>query len=169
MGKKEISNNNNEVKEDKSINDTSTEVKNKDKYDIVANIHPDDAKDKVFVAIIKALVKNGNVPSTPKELSQYILKHKLTNLGGSTPFATVSSRISQHFKKCSEHKPGHSPRPPLLGKKSFDGMHSRKLYYFIDSPYIEVADIPHPLTKLPVKSSQTKKEIDKSDNKSTSE
>jgi len=81
MGKKEISNNNNEVKEDKSINDTSTEVKNKDKYDIVANIHPDDAKDKVFVAIIKALVKNGNVPSTPKELSQYILKHKLTNLG----------------------------------------------------------------------------------------
>lgn len=81
MGKKEISSNKNEVKTDKNEKEDNVETKNKDKYDIVANIHPDDAKDKVFVAIIKALVKNGNVPSTPKELSQYILKHKLTNLG----------------------------------------------------------------------------------------
>jgi len=36
-------------------------------------------------------------------------------------------------------------------------MHSRKLYYFIDSPYIEVADIPNPLTKL---TAQSKKESD---------
>ncbi|ORX53820.1 hypothetical protein BCR36DRAFT_403478 [Piromyces finnis] len=163
MGKKELNGqptNNIEKKEEK-INtnvEGKNNQKNKDKYDIVANIHPDDAKDKVFVAIIKALVKNGNTPSTPKELSQYILKHKLTNLGGSTPFATVSSRISQHFKKCSEHKPGHSPRPPLLGKKSFDGMHSRKLYYFIDSPFIKVADIPHPLTKLAAQKAEAKNE-----------
>ena len=79
MGKKEStsSNNTDKIKQ----NGINKKESNKDKFDIVANIHPDDAKDKVFVAIIKALVKNGNTPSTPKELSQYILKHKLTNLG----------------------------------------------------------------------------------------
>jgi len=86
MGKKELnsqSTDNVDKKEEKTNTNIEgkSKPKNKNKYDIVANIHPDDAKDKVFVAIIKALVKNGNTPSTPKELSQYILKHKLTNLG----------------------------------------------------------------------------------------
>ncbi|CAO3645574.1 unnamed protein product [Cunninghamella echinulata] len=75
------------------------------------NIHPDNAKDKVFTAILKALLKKGNKPSSPKELANDIIKHKYATLGGATPFATVSSRISQHFKRAAEHNP---PRAPLL-------------------------------------------------------
>lgn len=44
---------------------------------------------------------------------------------GATPFATVSSRISQHFKRAAEHNP---PRPPLLARH-FDEHHSRKINY----------------------------------------
>lgn len=44
-------------------------------------IHPDDAKDKVFAAILKALIKMGNTPSSPKELANSIVKHKLATLG----------------------------------------------------------------------------------------
>lgn len=44
---------------------------------------------------------------------------------GATPFATVSSRISQHFKRAAEHNP---PRPPLLARH-FDENHSRKINY----------------------------------------
>jgi hypothetical protein len=45
------------------------------------NIHPDDAKDKVFTAILKALLKKGNKPSSPKELANDIVKHKYATLG----------------------------------------------------------------------------------------
>ncbi|KAG1063500.1 hypothetical protein G6F42_027199 [Rhizopus arrhizus] len=89
------------------------------------SIHPDDAKDKVFTAILKALIKMGNKPSSPKELANTIVKHKYATLGGATPFATVSSRISQHFKRASEHSP---PRAPLLAKH-VDQHHSRKINY----------------------------------------
>lgn len=44
-------------------------------------IHPDDAKDKVFTAILKALIKMGNKPSSPKELANIIVKHKYATLG----------------------------------------------------------------------------------------
>lgn len=88
-------------------------------------IHPDDAKDKVFAAILKALIKMGNTPSSPKELANTIVKHKYATLGGQTPFATVSSRISQHFKRAAQHKP---PRAPLL-TKHVDQNHSRKINY----------------------------------------
>lgn len=44
-------------------------------------IHPDDAKDKVFAAILKALMKMGNTPSSPKELANTIVKHKYATLG----------------------------------------------------------------------------------------
>ncbi|KAG1175162.1 hypothetical protein G6F70_004321 [Rhizopus microsporus] len=88
-------------------------------------IHPDDAKDKVFTAILKALIKMGNKPSSPKELANIIVKHKYATLGGATPFATVSSRISQHFKRAAEHNP---PRAPLLAKH-VDQHHSRKINY----------------------------------------
>ncbi|RCH97057.1 hypothetical protein CU098_002794 [Rhizopus stolonifer] len=88
-------------------------------------IHPDDAKDKVFTAIMKALVKMENKPSSPKELANIIVKHKYATLGGATPFATVSSRISQHFKRAAEHNP---PRAPLLAKH-IDQYHSRKISY----------------------------------------
>ncbi|KAI8988301.1 hypothetical protein BDF20DRAFT_854990 [Mycotypha africana] len=89
------------------------------------SIHPDDAKDKVFTAILKALLKMGNKPSSPKELANIIVKYKYATLGGATPFATVSSRISQHFKRAAEHNP---PRPPLLAKH-VDQNHSRKINY----------------------------------------
>ncbi|CEP11603.1 hypothetical protein [Parasitella parasitica] len=89
------------------------------------SIHPDDAKDKVFTAILKALLKLGNKPSSPKELANTIVKHKYATLGGATPFATVSSRISQHFKRAAEHNP---PRAPLLAKH-VDQNHSRKINY----------------------------------------
>jgi len=45
------------------------------------SIHPDDAKDKVFTAILKALIKMGNKPSSPKELANTIVKHKYATLG----------------------------------------------------------------------------------------
>ncbi|ORZ10879.1 hypothetical protein BCR42DRAFT_454421 [Absidia repens] len=94
------------------------------------NIHPDDAKDKVFTAILKALLKKGNKPSSPKELANDIVKHKYATLGGATPFATVSSRISQHFKRAAEHNP---PRAPLLAKH-VDQRHSRKINYSLITP-----------------------------------
>jgi hypothetical protein len=45
------------------------------------SIHHDDAKDKVFIAIIKALCLLQNKPSSPKELAATIIKNKLTVLG----------------------------------------------------------------------------------------
>ncbi|ORX89989.1 hypothetical protein K493DRAFT_63318 [Basidiobolus meristosporus CBS 931.73] len=90
-------------------------------------LHPDDAKDKVFTAILKALVVLDNKPSSPKELANCIIKHRFTLLGGATPYATVSSRISQHFKRALEHKP---PRAPLLAR-IVDEHHSRKIHYYL--------------------------------------
>jgi hypothetical protein len=49
-------------------------------YDLSA-LHPEDAKDKVFIAIIKALCLLGNKPSAPRELATIILKNKLAILG----------------------------------------------------------------------------------------
>ncbi|KAJ1673272.1 hypothetical protein EV182_005562, partial [Spiromyces aspiralis] len=70
-----------------------------------------------------------NKPSSPKELSSCIMKNKFAMLGGNTPFATVSSRISQHFKRVHEHNP---PRPPVLGKVA-DENNARKIHYYIAS------------------------------------
>ncbi|KAJ1923994.1 hypothetical protein IWQ60_005509 [Tieghemiomyces parasiticus] len=100
------------------------------------NLHPDDARDKVFVAILKALIYMGNRPSSPKELANCIMKQRFTMLGGATPYATVSSRISQHFKRAAEHRP---PRPPILGK-AVDSRYSRKIHY-----YLATADGPPPM------------------------
>ncbi|KAI9310822.1 hypothetical protein BX666DRAFT_1133316 [Dichotomocladium elegans] len=105
-------------------------------------IHPDDAKDKVFVAIIKALLRLKNKPSSPKELANAVMRYKYATLGGATPYATVSSRISQHFKRAATHKPS---RPPLLNKH-YDERHSRRIYYSlaIDSPLTERSPSPSP-------------------------
>jgi hypothetical protein len=46
---------------------------------------------------------------------------------GSTPYATVSSRISQHFKRVAESRP---PREPVLGRH-VDERHSRKIHYYL--------------------------------------
>ncbi|KAF9197839.1 hypothetical protein BGZ49_001557, partial [Haplosporangium sp. Z 27] len=51
---------------------------------------------------------------------------------GATPYATVSSRISQHFKRAAEHKP---PRTPLLAK-AVDERHSRKIHYYLAPNHI---------------------------------
>lgn len=45
------------------------------------DVHPDDAKDKVFAAILKALLYLRNKPSSPKELANCIMKNKYTMLG----------------------------------------------------------------------------------------
>ncbi|GJJ73768.1 hypothetical protein EMPS_06126 [Entomortierella parvispora] len=45
------------------------------------DIHPDDSKDKVFAAILKALLYLRNKPSSPKELANCIMKNKYTMLG----------------------------------------------------------------------------------------
>ncbi|KAJ1938049.1 hypothetical protein GGF37_004958, partial [Kickxella alabastrina] len=46
-----------------------------------------------------------------------------------TPYATVSSRISQHFKRILEHIP---PRPPILGRVAHE-KHTRKYFYYVAS------------------------------------
>ncbi|KAJ2018094.1 hypothetical protein IWW57_005274, partial [Coemansia sp. S610] len=97
-------------------------------YDI-DRLHADDARDKVFVAILKALVARHNRPSSPKELATCIMKHEFTMLGGATPYATVSSRISQHFKRIFDH---HPPRPPILGRVAHE-KHVRKYFYYVAS------------------------------------
>ncbi|KAJ2157227.1 hypothetical protein GGF46_004652 [Coemansia sp. RSA 552] len=97
-------------------------------YDI-DRLHADDARDKVFVAILKALVARHNRPSSPKELATCIMEREFTLLGGATPYATVSSRISQHFKRIFEHTP---PRPPILGRVAHE-KHTRKYFYYVAS------------------------------------
>ncbi|KAJ2079865.1 hypothetical protein H4R24_003487 [Coemansia sp. RSA 988] len=97
-------------------------------YDI-DRLHADDARDKVFVAILKALAIRHNKPSSPRELATCIMKHEFTLLGGATPYATVSSRISQHFKRIFEHAP---PRPPILGRVAHE-KHTRKYFYYVAS------------------------------------
>ncbi|KAI9204525.1 uncharacterized protein BJ171DRAFT_107884 [Polychytrium aggregatum] len=97
-------------------------------------MNPEDVKDKVFLAIVKALLKMGNRPCTPKELSECIQKHKFAALGGNTPYATVSSRISQHFKRVAESRP--HPRPALLGKQNVSSL--RKLGYFVNQKGVSV-------------------------------
>ncbi|KAJ2688638.1 hypothetical protein H4R19_006553, partial [Coemansia spiralis] len=95
----------------------------------IDRLHADDARDKVFVAILKALAARRNRPGSPKELATCIMKHEFTLLGGATPYATVSSRISQHFKRIFDHSP---PRPPILGRVAHE-KHTRKYFYYIAS------------------------------------
>ncbi|KAL1923539.1 uncharacterized protein VTP21DRAFT_8519 [Calcarisporiella thermophila] len=92
---------------------------------IKAHLHPEDSRDKVFSAVLRALLEMGNRPSSPRELANYILKHDLTQLGGQTPFATVSSRISQHYKRAAEHR-----RQPVLGRLQ-DEQRGKKFRYYI--------------------------------------
>ncbi|ORZ22186.1 hypothetical protein BCR42DRAFT_164249 [Absidia repens] len=68
-------------KESYENTNTSTYTRPARKKPALPNIHPDDAKDKVFTAILKALLKKGNKPSSPKELANDIVKHKYATLG----------------------------------------------------------------------------------------
>ncbi|KAI8099651.1 uncharacterized protein BX664DRAFT_345707 [Halteromyces radiatus] len=116
-------------------------------------IHPDDAKDKVFTAILKALLKMGNKPSSPKELANVIIQSDYATLGGATPFATVSSRISQHFKRAAQHNP---PRPPLLAKHT-DALHARKFSYSLAKSPCPSSPRPTSISKPQQKSILTQK------------
>lgn len=89
-------------------------------------LYKEDARDRVFLAIIRALLRQGNRPCTPRELSNIILKNNLATLGGSTPYATVSSRISQHLRRAKR-----LGRDPLLGRKLQDGTNARRMVYYV--------------------------------------
>ncbi|OMJ30223.1 hypothetical protein AYI69_g240 [Smittium culicis] len=91
-------------------------------------LYPDDSRDKVFIAILKALVLVKNKPCAPKELSNIIIQNNLTVLGGATPYATVSSRISQHFKRVSS---SNFPRESILGRVSNSDNPRKILYYLL--------------------------------------
>ncbi|KAJ3300347.1 hypothetical protein HK104_001765 [Borealophlyctis nickersoniae] len=114
------------------------------------DIHPEDAKCTVLLAVIRALIMCGNRPSSPKELAAFILKNRLATLGGQTPYATVSSRISQHFKRSSE-----GSRPPILGKqpviepnrKTNTGV-PRKWRYYVDAPGLPIGDEDEPIQEI---------------------
>ncbi|KAI9006501.1 hypothetical protein DFJ74DRAFT_691070 [Hyaloraphidium curvatum] len=80
---------------------------------------------------------SGNTPATPKELVGMMLAWGLINMGGETPQTVVSSRISQHFRRCAESEP---PRKPVLG--AWTGLGVRKLRYFVDAPGIPVPEVP---------------------------
>ncbi|KAH8548840.1 hypothetical protein BGW37DRAFT_559688 [Umbelopsis sp. PMI_123] len=120
------------------------------------SIHPDDARDKVFTAIMKALLKVGNKPSSPRELSNVITKYKYATLGGATPFATVSSRISQHFKRAAEHNP---PRAPLLAKH-VDQRHARKINYSLVTDTIQSKSSDTPSSTSSPKSKKEHEKIE---------
>ncbi|KAI9034401.1 hypothetical protein DFJ74DRAFT_17537 [Hyaloraphidium curvatum] len=99
-------------------------------------IHVDDARDNVFIAIVRALILGGNIPSGPSEITAMIMQWGVatSGLGGQTPQATVSSRISNHFKRCSECKP---PRRPLLGVWTVPDS-PRQARYFVDRENVPV-------------------------------
>lgn len=87
--------------------------------------YPEESKERVFVAITKALQSLSNAPSSPRELAQCITKNKFTLLGGSTPYATVSSCISKYFKRFAKTD---SQKHPILVKHS-DNNESKKSRY----------------------------------------
>ncbi|CAG8614943.1 43019_t:CDS:2 [Gigaspora margarita] len=95
---------------------------------IQPTLHPLDASDRTFVAIIKALISLNNEPTNPRQLAACIQKHGFTTLGGNTPYATVSGHISTHFTRVRKQL---VPRP-VLGKVSHPTMTKRLLYYLLD-------------------------------------
>ncbi|KAJ3099291.1 hypothetical protein HDU96_010750 [Phlyctochytrium bullatum] len=95
--------------------------------------HQEDARDKVLMAIVTALLEMDNRPSTPRELTACIMRHEFTHLGGLTPHATVSSRISTHYKRCTMAEEAGETRQVLLGRRQYgDGNNPRKLRYYIN-------------------------------------
>ncbi|KAJ3032851.1 hypothetical protein HDV00_007017 [Rhizophlyctis rosea] len=109
---------------------------------VTIQLYPDDERCTVLVAVVQSLIMCGNRPSSPKELAAYILKKRLAVLGGQTPYATVSSRISQHFRRAADNN-----RPPILGKlpvlesnRPSATAQPRKWKYYIDHPEIQIGD-----------------------------
>ncbi|KAJ3100980.1 hypothetical protein HDU97_001736 [Phlyctochytrium planicorne] len=123
----------------------------------VSIFHQEDARDKVLMAIVKALMEMDNRPSTPRELTACILDNQFTHLGGLTPHATVSSRISTHYKRCSLAAEAGEERQVLLGRRTYgDGNNPRKLRYYINQlPTLEDEE-PTATSKLSSKKSKKK-------------
>lgn len=78
------------------------------------DIHPDDSKDKVFAAILKALLYLRNKPSSPKELANCIMKNKYTMLGyvAHTPSLPFFLCVSIHLFVLSILCPSYSTGVP---------------------------------------------------------
>ncbi|GES82948.1 hypothetical protein BCR41DRAFT_369590 [Rhizophagus clarus] len=87
-----------------------------------------DASDRVLVAIIKALISLNNEPSSPRQLAACIQKYGFTQLGGQTPYATVSGHISTHFSRVRNQVVPN----PIIGKQPHPTIAKRSLYYFLD-------------------------------------
>lgn len=51
------------------------------KNPVEVHVHPDDLRDNVFIGVVRALLKTGNVPAAPREISGFILKGNLALLG----------------------------------------------------------------------------------------
>lgn len=83
------------------------------------DIHPDDSKDKVFAAILKALLYLRNKPSSPKELANCIMKNKYTMLGYVThaPFLPLFLCVSIHLFVLSMLCPSYSTGCPILSHR----------------------------------------------------
>ncbi|KAJ3179784.1 hypothetical protein HDU87_002352 [Geranomyces variabilis] len=122
--------------------------------EVNVDVHPEDHRDKVFMAVMSTLIMNSNRPMTPRELAAFILKYKITTLGGQTPYATVSSRISQHFKRSTE-----GARAPLLGKQAIIEPNRktvattpRKWRYYVDpaSTGVPLGDDVGPVEDIPL-------------------
>ncbi|OLY81697.1 hypothetical protein AYI68_g4196 [Smittium mucronatum] len=120
--------------ENLKLKHTKSDITNKRKSSSISDyffdykiLYPDDSRDKVFTAILRALVLVKNKPCSPKELSNIIIQNNLTVLGGATPYATVSSRISQHFKRVSG---SNFPRESILGRVS-NAENPRKILYYL--------------------------------------
>ncbi|KAJ1565399.1 hypothetical protein HK096_003010, partial [Nowakowskiella sp. JEL0078] len=96
------------------------------------SMHIEDVKDKLFVAIIKALLLSGNRPLSPKELSSIIIRNNFVSLSSSAPYITVSSRILQHFKNVKDD------RTALLGKFPPEMKSTRRLSYYVKQEGVPV-------------------------------
>ncbi|RKP15354.1 hypothetical protein BJ684DRAFT_14399 [Piptocephalis cylindrospora] len=91
---------------------TQADQKALEKLNLPPSIFPlplGDSRDRVFLAVIRTLLVLENEPCSTRDLTNHILKHGYTTLGGSTPAATVSSRISQHYSRAIKDS-----RSPIL-------------------------------------------------------
>ncbi|KAJ3211007.1 hypothetical protein HDU82_006916 [Entophlyctis luteolus] len=111
----------------------------------------DELRDKVLTAIVKAILHSGaNTPRTPREITTIIMQNGYAHLGGQTPHATISSRISMHFKRFNESK---GRRVPLLGRVLSESNNRRIKYYVLQLPFVRDDDCsivmqPEELAKL---------------------
>ena len=91
-----------------------------------------DYRDRMLVAIVKALLVTHNQPSSSRDLQRIIDSYSLLDKRSCCSAAVVSQRINQHFKRNCQSG------VPLLGKKQS----KQSVCYFIDQPGIPVEEFP---------------------------